>query len=77
MKRLFSLLLALSLLLGLSACGKSLEAQDTQPDANPLVAADGSWLGEGGCYTLRPADLPADASPFLLGDEMFYLIQRI
>ena len=75
MKRLFSLLLALSLLLGLSACGKSPEAQDTQPEANPLVAADGSWLGEGGCYTLRPADLPADASPFLLGDEMFYLIQ--
>ena len=75
MKRTLCLLLCLALFLGLAACGKTPEPEERDADLVSYADAPGVWTGTGGCYALRSAELPENASPFLVCGEIWYLIQ--
>ena len=76
MKRTLCLLLCLVLLVGLTACGEGSEPADGKRNPVSYVGASGAWTGTGGCYALRSADLPENASPFLVNGELWFLIQN-
>lgn len=63
MKRWICLFLALSLALGLCACGGGAKPASPEPEQTGAVdPSTGAWTGLGGCYRTEPLDIPEEAS---------------
>ncbi len=79
MKRILCVFLAMSLLLGLCACGSGKAQRDKPEGTEPSFPASvdpetGAWKGQGGCYRTEPFETPERAAclHFLQG-EMYYI----